>query len=152
VLPIAAAALAVVGVLLIVTDDDSTPDTTGTPKDGAATLGIEDSSQASVEDLSGLDFPDSATEFLSAQLDDGSQLDVTAIIPSSEEAAFLEASGLPIPVAGERVVTHSSPLWDLNPSGTIRGVTDTTATVQRAVELVDEEGSTRVRAVITPAG
>jgi hypothetical protein len=136
---------------LIVTDDGADPPQDGPAADDpAATLGLEDSSQASVEELSGLDFPESASGFLSAQLDDGSQLDLTATFPPSEEAEFLEGSSLAVPVAGERVITHSSPLWDLDPAGTVRGVTDTRGGVDRAVELVEEEGSIRVRAVITP--
>jgi hypothetical protein len=144
--------LAGVALWLILTDDgpDPPPEDTTADTDPAASLDLEDSSQASVEELSGLDLPESASGFLSAQLDDGSQLDLTATFPPEEEAAFLEASSLPAPVEGERVITHSSPLWDLEPTGTVRGVTDTFDGVDRAVELVEEDGSTRVRAVITP--
>jgi hypothetical protein len=149
--PVAAVVLAGVALWLIVTDDGDGSTRGDEPAAADAPLQLEDSSQASVEELSGLDFPDSASEFLSAQLEVGSQLDITAIVPPAEEAAFLAASGLAAPVEGERVITHASPLWDLNPSEPIRGVSDRHAGVHRAVELVEEDGSVRVRAVITPA-
>jgi hypothetical protein len=150
--PALGALLAGVALWLILTDDggDPPPDDATADTDPAASLDLEDSSQASVEELSGLDFPESASGFLSAQLDDGTQLDLTVTFPPGEEAAFLEASSLAAPVEGERVITHSSPLWDLDPPGTIRGVADDRAGVRRAVELVEEDGSVRVRAVITP--
>ena len=122
--------------------------TSGSPTD---TLDLTDTSQAAVEEVSGLAFPPGTNDFLTAQLDGGSQLDITATVPPAEEAAFLQASGLSAPVAGERVVTHSSPLWELNPSGTIRGVSDTANGVHRSVELVEEAGRVRVRAVVTSA-
>lgn len=149
--PAAAAVLAGIAVWLILSDDGDDPKRREEPAASDGSLRLEDSSQASVEELSGLDFPDSASGFLSAQLEDGSQLDITAVMPPSEEAGFLVSSGLAAPVEGERVITHASPLWDLNPPGTIRGVADDRARVHRAVELVEEDGSLRVRAVITPA-
>ena len=70
-----------------------------------------------------------------------------------EEAAFIEASGLPEPVDDERVILHSSPLWKLNPddAAVIRGAADDAGAVERAVELVDEGDRVRARVVIISA-
>lgn len=167
----AAVALVVIGVVLVVTDTDTetpapAPDgrsggtdatdaTPGGTADGSApavTLPLQDTSQAAVEDLTGLVLPAGTADFLTAQLDDGTQLDVTFTIPVAAADSFVSASGLPTPVEGDRVVIHSSPLWKLNPEGAIRGALDTSGQVSRAVELVPE-GTDRLRArvVITPA-
>jgi hypothetical protein len=74
------------------------------------------------------------------------------VLPAGAVDAVVADSGLPEPVADQRVVLHSSPLWKLNPEpGTdLRGVLDETGDVRRAVELVTEpDGSVRARVVIT---
>ena len=166
----AAVALVVIGVVLVVTGGDTdtpapdgrtggtattdaTPDGTADGSAPAVTLPLQDTSQAAVEELTGLVLPAGTADFLTAQLEDGTQLDVTFTIPAAAADAFISASGLPTPVEGDRVVIHSSPLWKLNPEGTIRGALDSSGQVTRAVELVPE-GTDRLRArvVITPAG
>ena len=118
-------------------------------------LSIGDTDLESIAELAGITLPESTDGFLSARLDDDSQLDVTFTIDPADESAFTEASELPEPVADQRVITHSSPLWDLNAEGTIRGASDTTrgadgdTPVGRAVEFTDEDGLTRVRLVLT---
>jgi len=150
-------ALVVFGVVLVATGDDSAPPSSTPPSSGAAgpraTLPLDSTSQSAVEGLTGLVLPPTAADFLTARLADGTQLDVTFTIPTAEEPAFVTGSGLPDLEAGTRVVTHSSPLWKLNPDGTIRGATDTRGRVRRAVELVPE-GTDRLRArvVISPNG
>lgn len=131
---------------------------------GGATLELSDTDADSVSELAGLELPDSTSDFLTARLDDDSQLDVTFTIDPAEEAAFLEGSDLARPVEGERVILHSSPLWELNAEGTVRGSADGPGPedeeeaaadplrVRRAVELVEEGELLRVRLVITPAG
>jgi hypothetical protein len=128
---------------------------------GGTTLELSDTDADSVSELAGLELPESTSDFLTARLDDDSQLDVTFTIDPAEEAAFLEGSGLARPVEGERVILHSSPLWELNAEGTVRGSADGPGLdgeeadpprVRRAVELVEEGELVRVRLVITPAG
>ena len=158
------------GVGLVLIPDDGTPAQT-VEEDGATnggsdsgsgsgslpaprSLEIDDTSMASIAELTDMEFPASAEQFQTAATEDLTQLDVSFTIPTSDEAAFLSGSGLSEPVEDERTILHSSPLWKLNADGTstIRGVADSTDTVNRAVELVPEgEGRTRVRIVITPA-
>jgi hypothetical protein len=105
----------VAGVVLVVTGgsaDDDTPDADGT--EPTATLPFDRVSMADIEEWSGLDVPDDAEGFLTARVGDG-QLDVTFAMASDDEAGFVSGSALPEPVAGERQVLHSSPLWKLNP-------------------------------------
>lgn len=159
-LPLIAGAVAiglvVFGIVLIITsDDESTPSgpstTVPTGSETGPTLPLDDTSQEAVEKLSGLEFPTGTADFLSARLDDGTQLDVTFTMPPADQAAFVTASGLPELESGQRVVTHSSPLWKLNPEGTISGAADTNGSVGRAVEVVPEGDRLRARVVITPA-
>lgn len=116
-------------------------------------LEVDDLSSAGVAEFAELALPASVADFQTAVTESYSQLDVTFTIPTADEAAFLEGSGLGSPTA-ERTIMHSSPLWKLNADGDseIRGVADTTGGVNRAVELVPEgDGVTRVRLVLTPA-
>lgn len=133
------------------TTSSSAPSTTA-PSDP---LPLDDTSQAAIEELTGLSVPADATDFLTARQDDDRQLDLTFVMPASSVAGFVAESGLPQPEADQRVVTHSSPLWKLNPEqGTaLSGATDSYGEVDRAVELVTEtDGRVRARVVITPAG
>jgi hypothetical protein len=155
--PVVLAALTVLGLLLVFTggSDDSDPRNTGsgnTASNNPTRLAIGETDIDSVSNLAGLSLPESTEDFMSARLDDDSQLDVSFTIATDEEALFLDASGIPEPKEDQRVITHTSPLWDLNVQGTIRGAADTTGDVTRAVELTEEDGHTRVRLVITPAG
>ena len=92
-----------------------------------------------------------ASGFLTTFPEARTQLDVSFTLPPDQVAAFVSGSGLAAPVAGTRVITHSSPLWKLNPEGTVAGVTDTTSGVARAVETVPEGDKVRVRIVLTPS-
>ncbi len=157
-----AVVLVVVALVLIFNGDDrsapTAPSTTASSADASggggatkATLPLGQTSQAAVAQLTGLVFPAGTADFLTAKLADGTQLDVTFTIPKSDEAAFVSASGLPALKAKERVVSHSSPLWKLNPEGQISGAADTRGSVARAVELVTEGDRLRARVVISPA-
>ncbi len=134
--------------LLFTGGDDGTTATHG----DSPRLEIAGTDTQEVASLAGLGLPEGTEDFLTARLEDDSQLDVTFTVDPSTEAAFLEASELAQPVADERVIYHSSPLWKLNVEGTIRGTSDVRGGVSRSVELVPEDDRTRVRVVITPAG
>jgi hypothetical protein len=158
-LVVLALAAVVLGTWMVVTggDDGATAaepaGSGGAGESGPAMrLDLDDTSMQGVRDLSGLAVPDSAQDFLTARLEDGTQLDITFTLDPAEEAAFVAGSGLPAPAEGLRVITHSSPMWKLNPEGEIRGAGDTVDGVRRSVELVEEDGRTRVRAVILPTG
>lgn len=171
--PVLLAALTVAGLWLVFTggDDGPRPKGDGSDLDGSDTGGaggtgatgaagsgrgerlpIDETDAESVSEMAGLQLPASTGDFMSARLDDDSQLDVSFTISPEDVASFIEGSGLPEPEPDERVITHASPLWNMNVDGTIRGASDTAGGVARSVELVDEDGRTRVRLVITPAG
>jgi len=135
---------------LVVTGGDDGSDDPAASGSGE-TLDITEYDRDEVADFAGLEFPDSTEDFLTARLDDGSQLDVTFTMDPDDDATFVEGSGLPEPVAGDRYITHTSPLWKLNTDSEVRGAEDTVDDIRRQVELVDEDGRTRVRIVITPA-
>jgi hypothetical protein len=147
--------LLAVGIVLVVTGgddggggDDAAPSTTDQPAARPApTLAIDDLSVTGVEELSGLAIPDDATDFLTAKLAENQQLDVTFTMAAEDEAEFVTASGLPPLAVDARVITHSSPLWKLNPEGRLEGAADVRDGVNRAVELVPE--GDRLRARIT---
>jgi hypothetical protein len=142
-----------VGGCLVFTGGESAPppSVAATPSSGPpGTLPLGDTSIAGVEALSGLDIPDGATDFLTARTDAEQQLDVTFTIAPTDEVAFLAGSGLP-PLGDEaRVITHSSPLWKLNPGTPIRGAADVRGDVNRSVELTPEGDRIRVRVTLQP--
>lgn len=157
-LGLAAVLAVVVGVTLVVTggeDPAPRPSTTTTAPAGRSRptlpLAGRTLTVAEVEDLAGVDVPDGAADFLSAQLDDQRQLDVTFTIPADSVDAFVVGSALPRPEPGRRVVAHSSPLWQLNPEGAVSGARDVREGVARAVEVIDDGDRRRVRLVISPA-
>jgi len=140
-LPAAAAIGAVVAIALVVT----------APEDDVPLLDTADTSAGSVAELAGLALPASTDEFLTARLDDGSQMDVTFTLDTGETELFVSGSDLAEPVTGQRVILHSSPLWELNPAdGTVHGTTDRYGRLVRLVELVEEGDRTRVRISLRP--
>jgi hypothetical protein len=146
----------VVGVALVVTGGDDTPaPTTAAPTTApSAPLPLDDLSSAAISQFTGLVVPDDATDFLTARLDDDRQLDLTFVTTPEGAATFVEASGLPEPVADERIVLHSSPLWKLNPEDevSLRSTQDTVDGIRRVVELLEStDGTVRARVVITSA-
>ncbi|UDY33989.1 hypothetical protein [Dermatobacter hominis] len=162
-LGIAAVVLVVIGIVLVVTGGDDEPagpsTTTTTAAEGQApraTLPLDDTSTAGVSALAGLTIPDGVADFLSAGTEDRAQLDVTFTLPTDQVATFTSGSGFPTLVEGDQVITHSSPLWKVNPGGTVSGAADTfrgdDGSVARAVETVPEGDRVRVRLVISPAG
>jgi hypothetical protein len=149
--PVALALLAGLGVWLIAAggDEGEEANTDSVPREQ---LDIQDTDQESIADLAGLSLPEDTEDFLTARLDDDTQLDVTFTLDPAEEADFLTGSGLGQPVEDQRVVFHSSPLWKLNPETDVRGSENTAGGLRRQVELVAEDDRTRVRLVVTPAG
>lgn len=123
------------------------------PTDGARLDVGDDVSESTLAELSGIVVPEDAAEFLSARLDDDSQLDVTFTLPPDAVAEFLTRSALPATTPDERLILHSSPLWQLNPEPgqALVSTGDETDRVRRAVELIEVSPDTvRVRVTITP--
>ena len=99
----------------------------------------------------GIAFPPSTDGFRAARV--GGDLHVSFTIDADDADAFDERSGLHL-AAGKRVITHSSPLWELNPSGEISGGASADSAVKRTVEIVTPAVDTdplQVRLVISPA-
>lgn len=119
-------------------------------------LDIKDTSLASVAELTGLVFPANMADFLTAELNGKTRLDITFVMPADEVAAFLKSSGLPTPKANVRLIPHSSPLWKLKPAdgSTLSSTEDDHGDVHRIVELLKDaetgEGKIRARIVIMP--
>ncbi len=114
----------------------------GVGASGLAGCGSDDEA-ASVEVLStlrptkamvardaGIAFPPSTDGFRAARV--GGDLHVSFTIDADDADAFDERSGLHL-AAGKRVITHSSPLWELNPSGEISGGASADSAVRRTV-------------------
>lgn len=137
--------------------DAGAPSTSVRSAGPPATLPFTNVSRAELAREVRLAFPQSTDDFLSAQLANRRQLDVTFTLDASDEAAFVNGSKFPALRTGRRVVTHTSPLWKLNPGVPIRGTVDTVRTpngdrLRRAVEAVDDAGGrVRVRLVVSPA-
>lgn len=154
-----AVVLAVIGIVLVITagDDDPprAPSTTTTSLAPGATptptLPLKNTSIAGVNTLAGLRIPTDAGKFLATFPEARTQLDVSFTLAPDQVAAFVSGSGLAAPVAGTRVISHSSPLWKLNPDGEVSGTADTHGAVARAVETVPEGDKVRVRIVLTPS-
>lgn len=98
----------IVGVGLIVTDLNSNDD-------DAARLQIEGTSAAEISELTGLQFPDDLVEFRSALAETGEQVDIRFVATNEQVEQFIDDSNLPPLVAERRLLTHSSPVWELNP-------------------------------------
>jgi hypothetical protein len=102
---------------------------------GATTLPFDSPSRAQLERATGLHLPASVTGYQSVQLAP-SQLDVTFHLAPADVDALVSRSGLP-PLSAARVIAHSSPLWELNPTGTVRGTSATRDGMQLDLEVVD---------------
>lgn len=148
-----AVCIAGVAVFLILTGGDT--DTAESASSGA--LNLETRSQEAIEEASGLSFPDSTEDFLTSQQESGGQMDVTFTMAPDDLESFLVDSGFEeggdAQNVGERVITHSSPLWKLNPEGEISSVVGRYPSggedaIGRSIEFVAEDGRIRVRIVL----
>ncbi len=109
-------------------------------------------SRAEIARRASFDFPASTTAFESVKV--GDELQVGLKIATTDAAAFETGSGLTL-VAGQRVVTHASPIWDLNPAGEISGGNSISKSgkIRRTVEVVTPPTGTQasVRIVLANA-
>jgi hypothetical protein len=80
----------------------------------------------------------------------GSDLNVSWTMASTDTDSFAKKSGFTLATAN-RVITHSSPLWELNVEGALSGATSTFQSVQRAVEVVANGEQSTVRLVLHTA-
>ena len=120
------------------------------------TLPFVEVTKSQLGELLGLGYAPGTNDFLTARLGNRSQLDVTFTIPPAEVEKFIADSKLAAPKSGDRVVSHTSPLWKLNPEGELKGSMTTVTTpagdkLNVALETVDEStDKVRVRMVVTP--
>lgn len=120
----------------------------GSDDSETSALEFEDSGIDEVAKRAGFDFPDSTEEFLTTQPDGQAQMDITFTAEETEVDEFLVDSNLPPAKAGERVILHSSPLWDLNPDSEISSSVGNHGGIGRTVEITDEDGRSRIRIVL----
>lgn len=113
--------------------------------------GVEPLSRADVEEVASVRFPPSTTAYRSTRDADGTTY-VSCRMAGADVDEFERDGGLTL-VADERVITHASPLWDLNPTGELSGDESSRDGVMREVEVVRTDGSddVEVRMVITAA-
>ena len=141
--------IAVVALLFIAACSDSEePATTSTT--AGPTLPFAAPSKDELGAATGIEFPDSLAEYRSVQLGP-SQLDVTFTIPAGDLAAFVDGSALGPLLEGERVMAHSSPLWELNPDEAIRGAESERDGYLRSVEVLGDGDPLVVRLTVRPA-
>lgn len=100
----------IIGVVLIVTDLNSSDDNN-------ADLQLQGTSAAEISERTGLFFSDDLAEFRSALSETGEQVDIRFVATAAEVEAFISESELPPLTKNQRLLTHSSPVWDLNPVG-----------------------------------
>ena len=86
-------------------EPDSTASSDGANATPAATVPLDAPTQAELGAAAGLTYPEGTADFLTAQLDNRRQLDVTFTFPTAARAEFVEGSNLAL-IDGERVVSH----------------------------------------------
>ena len=107
-------------------------------------------SASDLADAAGLGFPDSISNYRSVRVAPA-ELDVTFQLPSADVAEFVDGSDLG-DLSPERILTvHPSPLWDLDPGGTVQSSQSVHDGILRLVEIVTVPGQDlrTVRLVVT---
>jgi hypothetical protein len=92
-------------------------------------------SQAVLAEAAGLNFPASVSGYRSVRIT-GSELNVSFTIAATDVDPFVSGSHLGALVANKRIILHSSPVWDLNPTGTVQSAVSRRRGIERGVEVV----------------
>jgi hypothetical protein len=92
-------------------------------------------SQAVLAEAAGLNFPTSVSGYRSVRIT-GSELNVSFTIAAADVDMFVSGSHLGTLTANKRIILHSSPVWDLNPTGTVQSAVNSRRGVERGVEVV----------------
>lgn len=118
--------------------------------DDASTTSVLDQvapTKADIASQAGIEFPASTTGFRLVRIS-GNQIDVTFQLPLADVDAFARGSGLTL-AAGERSITHASPLWDVAITGEFSGGSSNRDSIGRAAEVVPDGDTATVRLTIT---
>lgn len=110
----------------------------------------ESPSRAEVERASGLRLPASTSDYRSVRVGEG-ELDITFRFATGDVDAFVAASKLP-PLGDQRLIAHPSPVWSLDPGGTVRSTSTTRRGLRIAVEIIDGGATSTARIVIASGG
>jgi hypothetical protein len=89
--------------------------------------------------VAGLEFPESMADYRSVRVADN-ELDVTFTMSPDDVAAFAEGSGLDPLTPGKLIIIHPSPIWDLDPGGTVESGQSVHDGLVRQVEVVTVPG------------
>lgn len=99
--------------------------------------------RADVARDAGVDFPESTAGFRLVRLGPN-QIDVTFTVSPDDVESFASGTGVEL-TAGERAITHASPLWDVAVTAPLRGGSSTRNGIRRDVEVVDGGAIATVR-------
>jgi hypothetical protein len=92
-------------------------------------------SQAVLAEAAGLSFPTSVSGYRSVRIT-GSELNVSFTIAATDVDTFLSGSHLGALTPNKRIILHSSPVWDLNPTGTVESAVSSRRGLERGIEVV----------------
>ncbi len=110
-------------------------------------------SQAVLAEAADLSFPESVAGYRSVRVSND-ELDVSFTIAAADLQPFVTGSHLGTLTANKRVINHPSPVWDLNPTGSVQSTVSERHGVQRAIEVVvsDTNPTTdTVRLLVAPS-
>ena len=114
------------------------------------TLPFSSPSKDELGETAGLAFPPSVTDYRSTSFGP-SQLHVTFVMDNDDVDAFVDGSGLG-PLDEGTLISHTSPLWETADAQNITGSVTMSGEFGRVIELVEGDGSTTVRLVVSPGG
>lgn len=104
----------------------------------SATLPFQSPSKRELAAATGIVFPTSVRDYRSVSTGP-TAIDVAFSMSSADVAAFASESSIEL-TAGQRLITHSSPVWDQNPVGSISGGRVRNGTITSTVEVVSDGG------------
>jgi hypothetical protein len=105
---------------------------------GKALPFVDSPSQAVLAAAAGLTFPDSVAGYRSVRVTT-SELNVSFTVAAADLDAFVTGSHLGTLTPNKRIILHSSPVWDLNPTGTVQSAVSTRRGLERGVEVVTSD-------------
>jgi hypothetical protein len=116
-------------------DDQGSGDAATDGSTTPPTLPFDTPTKDELATAAGLAFPESTDGYQSVQIGPG-QLDVKFTMAEADVDAFVSGSDLPALTNGKRTLSHSSPLWELNPTEPSAGSEVTRDGLTISVEVV----------------
>ena len=114
----------------------------------SVTLPFQSPSKRELAAATGIVFPRSVRDYRSVAIGP-TAIDVAFSMASADVAAFASDSSIELS-AGQRLITHSSPVWDQNPVGSISSGQVRKGTITSMIEVVSGSGDrVTVRLAVT---